>query len=45
MAKTKATQQSAVATKRGLRGMMANMRKGRGVSLDFFAATAGSSAF
>ena len=36
MAKTKATQQSAVATKRGLRGMMANMRKGRGVSLDFF---------
>ena len=36
MAKTKATQQSAVATKKGLRGMMANMRKGRGVSLDFF---------
>ena len=36
MAKTKATQQSEVATKRGLRGMMANMRKGRGVSLDFF---------
>lgn len=36
MAKTKATQQSAVATKRGLRGKMANMRKGRGVSLDFF---------